>query len=356
MGAAAEAQEEALERSQVPRPSDVPGRWRFRHPERPVKVVVLAGSIGAYRRSPYARVIESWCSAIEVKNISRAGLGAWALRRHFQYEVLRNRRIPWREPQHSYWLIYGGGLNSVGSPERTIYHMRETFLLAHARNMQVMALTLTPWGDMRDRRWRGAEALRYLKSTQQIAKFVLGKLSPQEALGHYAVKRADPDASWLPSELPDIGVDLYDSSLRDRQALLRAPQELEPALRRSAQWRRSVRTLDEAQKEQRLAADSALLAQVPQWFMRPELRGFDHIHPNEAGHRLVASLVCQQAPKAWQCHCPAAADVQKAPAAPVALPHKMPKHGQQCQAQGAQHPPTAASPVVTPEVPLCGFH
>ena len=35
-----------------------------------------------------------------------------------------------------------------------------------------------------------------------------------------------------------------------------------------------------------------------------EYRGFDHVHPNRDGHRVIAETACPQLPPSWGCHCP----------------------------------------------------
>ena len=164
-------------------------RWRFRDDARPIKVVVLAGSIGAWQRDPYAERLESQCSAIEVVNISKAGLGAWALKKHFEEQVLGNRRLDFDDDDHEYWLIYGGGLNTVWDPSRNNHYVKNTFVKAHMAGMKVVAITVTPWGSERDKRWRGVRGLQSRWDTQRIVDFVLGRLTPAEALGSYASRR-----------------------------------------------------------------------------------------------------------------------------------------------------------------------
>ncbi|HRI08397.1 MAG TPA: hypothetical protein PKW35_11290, partial [Nannocystaceae bacterium] len=45
-------------------------------------------------------------------------------------------------------------------------------------------------------------------------------------------------------------------------------------------------------------------AAIPQWFLRAELRSFDHIHPNAEGHRRIAEYACPHLPASWGCECP----------------------------------------------------
>lgn len=284
---------------------DPPPTWRFRHADRPVKVVVLAGSIGAWQRMPYARHLEQMCSAVEVKNLSKTGYGAWALKQRFRQQVLENRRVNLRNADHEYWLVFQGGLNSVGTPEATNRHIRDLFVLAHGRGMKVIGLSLTPWGDDKDKRWRGIAGLTTWRHTKAVVDFVLGRSDPATALGRFVSRRSDPQAPWDPAELADIGIDLYDSALRDADAPMRDVEKMRTRLARDAKWKRAHADDEPAVREAALEADADLAARIPQWYLRSELRSFDHIHPNEDGHRLIATTMCPQLPAQWGCACPA---------------------------------------------------
>jgi hypothetical protein len=169
-----------------------------------------------------------------------------------------------------------------------------------------VALSLTPWGDESDtKRWKGLAGLAYKDYTQKIVDFELGRLSPKQALGRYLDAREDPDAPWDPAELADIGVDLYDSALRDREAPLREIQKLRQELERSKEWQQRFAKLDESARELALDEHAQRAAELPRWFMREQLHSFDDIHPNEHGHRLLAEIACPQLPASWSCSCPA---------------------------------------------------
>ncbi|MBK8262067.1 MAG: SGNH/GDSL hydrolase family protein [Nannocystis sp.] len=282
-----------------------PANWAFKDPSRPVKVVVLAGSIGAWPRLPYAERLAQLCRNAEVKNLSKTGYGALQLKQRFRQQVLDNHRLNFRTGE--YWLVFQGGLNSVGMPESTNHHMRELYLLAHRRGLKVVGLTLTPWGDEGDRqRWGGAQGLRYFRFTRTIVDYVLGALSPREALGEHAGRRpGGADAPWDPAELPDIAVDLYRAPyLRAADAPLRDREKLRRELERDPAWRRALAGLSDDERAARLDAEASLAAELPRWFLRAELRSFDHIHPNAEGHRRIAELVCPSLPDSWGCTCP----------------------------------------------------
>lgn len=284
---------------------DPPATWRFKKQDRAVKVMILAGSVGAWKKGPYVQHFQNWCSNIEVKNLSKTGYGAYQLRQHFMKQVAENRYINLRNPDHEHWLVFQGGLNSIAAPERTNREIRQLFLSAHKRGMQVVALSPTPWGAETDkRRWRGIAGLAYKRHTQIVVDFIAGRATPQAALGVYRDRRDDPDAAWDPSELADVGIDLYDSDMRDRNAPLRDITKMRAALDRDKDWNERNGTLEGEAREAALDADAQRAAELPQWFMRPELRAFDHIHPNEDGHRLIAELACPDLPASWGCACP----------------------------------------------------
>ncbi len=282
-----------------------PPAWRFRKRDRPVKVVSLAGSVGAFPRHSYSRQIENICAAVEVKNLSKTGLGAWALKKRFKEQVLENRNLNLRREGREYWLLVGGGLNSVAMPERSARYFRDLFVLAHRRGMKVVGLTLTPWGDGRDRRWRTpVSALKYFRNTRKVVDFIMGRLEPREALGRYTSKRPQgSQPAWEPAERPDVAIDLYDSRMRDRNAAPLDEAETRAALERDRNWKKAHAALGPEPRATKLAEDARQAAQIPRWYMRPELRAFDHIHPNADGHRLIAQIACPSLPASWQCTC-----------------------------------------------------
>jgi hypothetical protein len=285
--------------------------WHFTHQDRHVKVVLLAGSIGAFRDQPYGRLLHERCANAEVRNLSQVGQGAPALLSSFRRDVLENSRLPIGAQSVEMWLMFGGGLNSVGAPQVTNRAMRRLFELAHRRHFGVVALTLTPWGSEDDHgRWNGARGLHVMRSTRMVVDFVLGRLTPANALGNYASERRDvatPDAPWLPAERPDVSIDLYDSVLRDRNAQPWPIDRVRESLRRDPSWQRNVAQLAPNERDARLESDARALADAPRWFLRPEYRGFDHIHPNREGHRAIADIACPALPRSWGCQCPRAA-------------------------------------------------
>ncbi len=291
--------------SEVEAPEPPPS-WRFRDADRPVKVVLLAGSIGAWQKDPYIEHFERMCPRIEVHNLSKVGQGAYALKQRFRDQVIENRWLDFRDDTIEWWLVYQGGLNSVGMPEKTNRFIRDTFVLAHRRGFRIVGLSLTPWGaDSDGKRWREApDALRYLRATQKIVDFVVGRLAPREALGAQVERRDDPRAPWSADELADVGIDLYDGSLRDSSAPLRDEAKVRSELERDRSYQRSLAELPAEARAARFEADIRLAREVPRWFMRESLRAFDHIHPNADGHAAIAELACPQLPRSWGCSCP----------------------------------------------------
>ena len=69
-----------IDGAEAPPPPEPPPTWRFKQADRPVKVVVLAGSIGAWPKKPYAERLAKLCKNVEVKNLSKVGFGAFQLR------------------------------------------------------------------------------------------------------------------------------------------------------------------------------------------------------------------------------------------------------------------------------------
>ena len=280
-------------------------QWRFTYPSRRVKVVLLAGSIGAFQDEPYGRLIHEWCENAEVRNLSHVGFGAYQLHQVFQDEVVRNARFPFGNDQLELWVLWNGGLNSAASANRTNRYIRRVFVDAHRRGMHVAGMTLSPWGSLRDaRRWGGANALETYRNTRSIVDMVMCTAQPRQALGSYGSDRESPDAPWAPSELADVHINLFDSSLRDANAPLRDVDAMRALVERDGGWRRRVEGLAEAERAQRLDADARLLSEMPRWFLRPGVRGFDPIHPNREGHREIARLACPRLPASWGCHCP----------------------------------------------------
>jgi hypothetical protein len=279
---------------------------RFRDAERPVKVIVLHGSVGAWQQKPYHQRLQGVCKNVEIQNLSKSGLGAWAIKQRFKELVVRNPSFdPKKSPDQEFWLLVGAGLNSVTAWQKTNAHLRALVLLAHDKGLKVMGLTPTPWGTDKEDKFQGLDGLTRRKATQRVADWVLGKLSPADALGSYVGERADATAGWDPVELPDVGVDVYDSPLRDDDAAPRDQAAIRAALEKSGSWKRAHADLSNAEREVALDSDAKMGAEVPQYFMKPELRAFDHIHPNAEGHRILAKTICPEAPASWGCNCDA---------------------------------------------------
>ena len=279
--------------------------WQFEEPDRHVKVVLLAGSIGAFQDGPYAHLVHDWCGNVEIRNLSRVGFGASQLYGVFQREVLRHRQFPWSDSSVELWLLWNGGLNSAITSARTNRFIRRTFVDAHARHMRVVGLSLTPWGAFDDTRWTGARALETHDSTQRIVDFVMGRGAPGELMGAFASDRgAGAPSGYTPEESADVRVDLNDSDLRDRSARARDIAEMRRVVSRDGRWRHAFGALPDDQRTARLDADTTRLAEMGRWFLRSDYRSFDDVHPNRQGHRRIAELVCPSLPASWGCRCP----------------------------------------------------
>ncbi len=258
--------------------------------DRPIKAVVLGGSVSEYYAGNYGQFLAHGCQNLEVVNRAKAKKGVPALVKRLNKEVIGDRKLMAGTTDGKRWLIWQGGLNSVFSPEMANYHLARLFQQAHDGGFQVMALTLVPWGSHKDARFRGFRGVRTVRQTKQINNFLKRKLSPQRALGRRA--RNHPH-EWMQGELPDITVDVFDSPLRDSGAALRDMAALNKAFSRS-RYRR---------KKARKAAIVAEARAVPRQFMKKKYWAFNHYHPNTAGHRQMALAACAQAPKSWGCDC-----------------------------------------------------
>jgi hypothetical protein len=272
------------------------GPWRT---DRPFKAVVIGGSISMYYAGNFGQYLQYGCKDLEVLNKGKVGAGGAELARIFREQVLADRAVmapltrTTPQKKGNAWVLFQGGLNSVGTPDSTAWFLSRLFDAAHAAGFQVLALSLTPWGSDDDPRFVGWRGLRMVRATEQVVDYVMGRLNPQQACGVRAKGHAE---AWQACELPDVGVDLYHSPLRAGGASALRSQDLLEASFSSGGFGRFV-----SQKQGLIAAAQA----VPQSFLDQKYRDFDHVHPNGAGHRLIAALVCQQAPIEWGCDCDA---------------------------------------------------
>jgi len=264
------------------------------HTDRPIKAVVLGGSVSEYYAGNYGQFLQYGCANLEVVNRAKAKKGVPALVKRLKKEVLGNRKLMAGTTTGKRWLIFKGGLNSVLSPEMANYHLARLFRHAHDGGFEVMALTLVPWGSHKDRRFHGFDGVRNIRRTRLINDFLLRRLSPQRALGRRA--RNHPH-EWMKGELPDITVDVFSGELRDSKAALRSAAPLARAFRHSRYRRRKA-------SRDRLIAEARA---VPRQFMKKKYWAFNHYHPNTRGHRQMALAACAKAPTNWGCDCKAIA-------------------------------------------------
>jgi hypothetical protein len=255
----------------------------FQDADRPVKAVAIGDSITAYTQGSFVAFLQAACPRLEVVNLGKSLLGADALHERFLQQVLRNPRIDLHGDQ-TVWMIYQGGLNSVEDPATTNHAIRWTFIDAHRAGLKVMGLSLLPWGAEHDRRWRETRGLTTWSRTRQVVDFVMGRLSPREALGLYVQNHP---ARWEAEELPDIAVDVYDSALRDRAAPLRQLPDVHTLVQHTAWVQLQLRDLSPAAQEETINAYAQQTLALPRWFMQERFQGLDHFHPNREGHRLA---------------------------------------------------------------------
>lgn len=283
------------------------GTWKFRT-DKPVKVVVIGGSVSAYTGGNFGDFLGKVCRNAEIINRGKARYGAWALKQRFVAQVIKNRAVKLTDKALRHWVVFQGGLNSVATPEKTNKDLRDLFLTAHKAGVGVVGLSLSPWGAETDKkRWSKTAGLKYKQYTQKVVDFVMGRLSPSEALGAYLDR--DPSADWMEGELPTIAVDLYTSELRDKNAPLRDTKTVEKWVEQDAalkKWLKSLPAVDAESEKRRIISE---LVEIPRWFLRKELQAFDHIHPNREGHRVIAQTLCPKLPSDWGCDCSALATI-----------------------------------------------
>lgn len=277
--------------------ADAPGRWRFKLKDRPVKVVIVGGSVSAWPRGGYGQFLQSTCSRVEVVNRGKARLGAKALRRRLTSQVFRNRRIDLAAHESS-WLIFHGGLNSISTPQATNREVARALKAAHAKGMKTIGLTVGPWGSEGDKRWRRAGGLRYRAWTALSVDFLMGRLSAEEAFG-----RSRAASDYVEGERPDVAVDIYDSILRDSAAPLRENKRMARFVTIDDWVKRTLKGVVGEERQARLATFTEDALSLPRWFMKRELHAFDHVHPGIEGHRLIAQTMCPKMPEAWGCAC-----------------------------------------------------
>ena len=279
-----------------------PGTWRFTDDTKAVKVVVIGGSVSAYPAGSFAQWLPAVCRDIEIVNRGKAKLGAADLRRRFTAQVLKNRRID-EATKKKTWLLFLGGLNSIGTPETTNLDLAKTFKAAKDAGLSTMGVTINPWGSETDHRWQGIDGLAYWEHSQRAVDFLLGRLNPAQAFGEAIAKTMADPSRFDAGQLPDIAVDVWDGPLRDLTA---APRDLDK-LRRGAKRSTWVKKrLDKLPDGERPAALEALLqraSELPRWFMRQDFVAFDPIHPNAQGHKEIARAICSKAPPTWGCAC-----------------------------------------------------
>ncbi|MCO4763721.1 MAG: SGNH/GDSL hydrolase family protein [Myxococcales bacterium] len=262
----------------------------FKDPTRTVKAVIVGGSISMYYRGNYGQFLQHGCKNLEVVNRAKVGAGGPALVKRLRKAVIGDRRLMKQVRGKRPWLLFQGGLNSVYSPEMTNANLAKMFKLAKDNGFQTFALSLTPWGDPSDKRFRGFNGVFYVRATKRINAFLLGKLTPDQALGARAKKHPH---EWMKGEVPDRAVDVFHSHLRNSDAALLPAAPLARKFSRSRYRKRK-------KNKAKLIAEAR---SVPRNYLKKSYRDFDHIHPNSKGHRLLAARVCAKAPASWGCDC-----------------------------------------------------
>lgn len=272
------------------------GTWRFKKHNRSVKVIAMGGSSTAYYRGNYGKFMEMACKNVEVKNLGKVGLSINDLKTRYNRQVAKNRHMDRRS---EIWIMARGGLNSIFNPARVNWYMSKLFRSAKRHGFKTLGLSLSPWGHERDRsRWAGVAGLKTKRATRLTVDYLLGRLTPAQALGKYA-----KSATWQAGEIPDIAVDLYDSAMRTKKAAKRDPKTTRALLAKERWVRRQLKTLAPAERTKLLDRLVAETTDIPQWYLRKKLQAFDPIHPNTAGHREIAKAACPKLPSNWGCDC-----------------------------------------------------
>ncbi|HOA12407.1 MAG TPA: hypothetical protein PLB35_00490 [Myxococcota bacterium] len=277
--------------------NEAPGDWSFKT-DKPVRVIVIGGSVSEFNQG-YSDWIGRTCRNVEVVNVAKARYGSWGIGKRFEAQVLANPNIDLKDPNRSYWVVLQGGLNNIWEPARVNNDFMELFRLIHSKGMKVVGLSLSPWGSDKDKRWVGIDAVRNQDRTRQCVDWMLGRLTPGEALGKYAAGKK----SWDPADLPDVAIDLYDSPLRDVNARPRPAADIKARMARDKQLNRELSALPQQSRDARYQKIMKQAVEMPKWFLRPELQSFDHIHPNREGHRIIVETACPKLPAEWGCDC-----------------------------------------------------
>jgi len=254
----------------------------------------VGGSVSLFGVGNYSKYIEFACSNVEHVNLSKVAAGAPELVGRFRQYVLGDKAFLRSFANRERWLLFQGGLNSVGTPARNVEVISAALVAAKKAGFSTMGITLNPWGSERDSRFAGFSGVRRIRSTLHHNRWILGQLDPVAALGSAAMRRPpELRSAWRKDELPDIAVDVFDTELLDREAALRPSKPIERAFARS-EFR-----ADLGQKDALIAEARA----VPRSFMKRAFHSFDHTHPNTLGHRVMARQICHKAPPSWGCAC-----------------------------------------------------
>ena len=290
-----------LPESEEPAPT-----WRWKQADKPVKVAVIAGSVGAFAGESFHKRLGGVCKNVEIRSLAKTGIGALQMKQRFRGQVLKNGSINLRDENYEHWVLVGTGVNSIGMPEMTNHYLKGLVELAHGAGMKAVVLTPQPWGNEGTSKFKGLEGLEKRDATEIVVDYVMGRSTPAAALGRYTTKRSvAADAPWAASEVVDVGVDIYGSKLRHEDAELRDVESMRRLLEKDPTWKKAHAGLEPEAYAAALATDAERAASVPQFFMRPELRGFDSIHPNSEGHRVIAQVACPSLPESWGCSCEA---------------------------------------------------
>ena len=236
------------------------------------QVLVLGDSIAAFPGANFGNVLQSACKNTLWRNISKSKLDAnQLLKRLDNYLNDKTGKANWRHLPNPKYLIVFGGINSVENPAKTIEALRQIFVTAHSNEFIPIGLTLTPWGDLKDKRWRGANSVLTMAYTKRIVDFVMGRLNPRQAL-------KETRMTWKGLEQPTIKIDLFDSELREKDADLWPTKNLKKSLLNHKTLGPYINSLKAEAQQKKLKKLVDAYRSFPRWFLAKKYRSFDYIH------------------------------------------------------------------------------
>ena len=82
------------------------GRWRYKDDSRPVKVIIIGGSLAHWGKGNFGAFLAQSCRNVDVKNRAKTGYGAPKLKLRFRRQFLQNRLVKLQDDRFEYWLLF----------------------------------------------------------------------------------------------------------------------------------------------------------------------------------------------------------------------------------------------------------